>query len=347
MTAASTAGCGGTRATTRRRACEVAAVCVLVVAAGCGSSEVVGPSDVLRRPDLSRPPDVPPGATPVTITGQVLDDHSSQGVSAARVAVESGALRGLATVTDANGRFTLTGAFESPTQLRISKTGYATTMPVWTCSGSCETTAPLSVAMTMLFVDLSGNYAFTISADPSCTDLPPAARTRSYQATMYLFYGSPDQYYQVQLAGADFQGNSSGPFNWFFASVSGDWRTNAVTLSMEILPPEVIERIPPNSYVSYGGVAAGPVPSNLSTIATTFDGSIEFCSLKSPMRPDYDCTQEKADPTPSQPVSYGRCESKQHRIVLERRGDAGATNLAVPSRRPERRAASSLFNRVR
>ena len=51
-----------------------------------------------------------------------------------------------------------------------------------------------------------------------------------------------------------------------------------------------------------------------------FSGWIDFCALKLPMGPDYQCLPEKrADPTPSEPVSFARCDSKNHRLLLTRR----------------------------
>ena len=84
--------------------------------------------------------------------------------------------------------------------------------------------------------------------------------------------------------------------------------------------PAVIERVSTNTYVAYSGTARTSTTAGAPTMTAGLDGWIEFCALKQPMDEDYACREDRrADSTSGQPVTYARCESRNHQIVLTRR----------------------------
>jgi hypothetical protein len=206
--------------------------------------------------------------------------------------------------------------------VRATKEGYDGITIRWTCLDSFCSPAPvLMFTLRGLTppVDIAGNYTVTMSADPACADIPSAARTRTYSGSLGL-YEFVDWNYRAQLAGATFLADQGGFFpvlDAFGARVAADY----VVLDLDDFGgPAVVEQIAPNTYLAYWGEAAVSVASGSSTISATFDGYVEFCATKSPMEHGYECRQDqRADPTPSQPVTYTRCESKNHQLVLTRR----------------------------
>ena len=284
------------------------AACVLLVLStvGCDSRPPTQPGAL-----------VPPSQSGPVIAGQVYDT-ALRPLAGVRLEVVDGQHAGLSTVTDEVGHYVLTGLFVSPTTVRASKRDYADATKAWTCSGSScnRIDGPiLSFELRGLFpsVDLAGNYFVTLSADPACAELPSPARTRTYLASAI----GQTTAYRVELAGDTFLDSLLGfSYNYIYANVAGDH----VGLFLLTGEPSVVERISTNTYVAYSGTARTSTTAGASTITAALDGWIDFCALKQPMDPDYACpADQRADPTPSQPVTYARCESKNHQIVLTRR----------------------------
>src|SRR5262245_29785593 len=98
---------------------RIAAVLVVLAASACG------------RPGLSSPDT---GSGPV-ISGVVIDAEQA-GIPGARLQVLDGKHAGRSTHTDGLGIFTLTGPFDSPTTVRVTKAGYVTATQTWSCSPS-------------------------------------------------------------------------------------------------------------------------------------------------------------------------------------------------------------------
>jgi hypothetical protein len=114
---------------------------------------------------------------------------------------------------------------------------------------------------------------------------------------------------------------------YFEAGTTGDFLALQFTVD-----PGLVDHIAPNSYAAAGGGASASVVPGASLIAATFDGYIEYCRLKdSSAFPVEGCIagdSALAEPTPSQPVTYARCESKNHPMVFTR-ADTAAANVTA------------------
>jgi hypothetical protein len=280
-----------------------------LVLAACGGDSP------LTRPSPTSPSSQLPLPSGPVISGEVYDT-ALRSIAGARVEIIGGTRAGLWTLTGPDGRYVETGPFASPTIVRASKEGYVDKMLTWSCSGSSCNQNPGPILSFMLTgleppVDLAGDYTVTISADPACVDLPATARSRTYEGTI-----NPSSRGRVALTGAAFHRNLYNSFNGFDAAVAGDF----VRLFLDGAPwPAVVEETSVNTYLSFAGSASTTVAPGAS-ISATLNGWIEFCTLKSPMLEGYSCEEhERAEPTPSQPVTYARCESSNHHIVLARR----------------------------
>ena len=195
----------------------------------------------------------------------------------------------------------------------------------------CNSGSPASPDATPGVFNFAGNHAVTMTADAACTDLPSTARTRTYSATAVLYPtplpnlpegGTP---YLVQMSSATFQPNPSWAeyaYGTFPVAVAG----NVLTFPLLTFDgrPGLVEITSSHTYVAFSGNATASPIRGTSTVSATFDGWIEFCARKSPMSETDDgypgcAVADRADPTPSQPVTFARCTSTNHRIVFERR----------------------------
>jgi len=300
---------------------RIAAVLVVLAASACGSSSPSWPSPV------------PTGSGPV-ISG-VVRDAAQAPIPGARLEVVDGKHAGLSTHTDNLGIYTLTGPFDSPTTVRVTKAGYVTATQTWSCTRSSCNRDPgplLSFVLNLIspVIDFAGSHTVTMSADLACTDLPSTARTRTYSASAVLRPGGLPNLptgtaYLVQMSGATFHTNpfwTDYAYGTFPVAVSGD--ALMFPLVQFYGAPGLVEVTSSHSYVAFSGNATASVAPGASTISATFDGWIEFCARRSPMSeaddgyPGCELT-DRADPTPSQPVAYARCTSSNHQIVFTRR----------------------------
>jgi len=225
----------------------------------------------------------------------------------------------LSTVAGADGSYELTGNIASPTMVRVAKEGYVT-----------ETRAaswlPDPARALMLFtlearsqpVDVSGEYTVTLTADNACPNLPSEARSRTYTASIVPTSLARTRY-SVTVQGGSLVIVYSDTFE---AGVAGDF----LNVLFEALPadyPALMEQIAPNTYVAFRGTATAAVTPAPSVISAAFDGRIDYCALKSPLGTDdieaCGYPGSRLEPTPSQPVTYARCESKNHRLTFTRR----------------------------
>ncbi len=278
--------------------------------AGCGS-----PSTPLS------PSNAPSSSS---IGGFVLDS-AFRSVAGARVEVLDGPEAGISTTTDTAGQFSLTGTFDPTTRFRATGEGYVAATQTWSCSvGSCPGPtgarpwlgfylAPLTTP-----VNIAGDYTLTFIADSACADLPAAARTRTYLATIALDAkpNTPvNTWFNVAVSGAPFLGR----FNSFGIGVAGDYLGFWLHGGHD---PPLVEQLAPNAYLAFSGNAAASVGSSgAATISTPFQGWIEYCELKSPMGATYNCGTSPftGEPIPGLAVVYSHCQSENHQLILRRR----------------------------
>ena len=120
-----------------------------------------------------------------------VTDTAYRPVAGARVEVVDGPSAGVAAVSDADGQFVLSGQFSAATQFLASKEGHESRTQPWSCSvavcpGAVNAQPWLGFYLTVHepTVNIAGDYHLTFIADSACTDLPEAARSRSYRATV-------------------------------------------------------------------------------------------------------------------------------------------------------------------
>ena len=286
-------------------------VLVALACTSCGASNgITGPT--------TDPSQVPPQRT---VWGWV-QDSAFRRISGAQIAVVG---TGLSTVTGADGSYELTGGIASPVTVRVAKEGYITQTRTFNWPTGCVDVPCVRTAETFVLavvgqsVDISGDYTMTLSADSACTDLPSEARSRTFTASIVPTVPARTQY-NFTVGGGSLVRNAIYGQN----GVAGDF----ITLSLRSFPygPALVDQIGPNTYVTFDGTATSTVPPAPSVISAAFDGLISYCSLKRPIRlNDVDdlesCGDEgsRLEPTPSQPVTYASCYSKNHRMVLARR----------------------------
>src|SRR5262249_37478225 len=148
-----------------------------------------------------------------------------------------------------DGLFTLTAAISVGGRLRASKDGYE------------PATTPFQVSPLMLFlavtgtVNLVGRYTLTVEADPHCADLPPAARKRTYDATVTRSWGSNPS---IQLS-------LTGPSLDRYFHVLSLYAERA-TVNFDLSDNGIVEEVEDETYFTLGGVgtASGATESLIS-----------------------------------------------------------------------------------
>lgn len=154
--------------------------------AGCGSNAPTGPTSTGA------------GALPVTfsLSGRVVD-VAGVAIHGAVVTIVDGTE---STLTDGNGHYELRRLPGGPLAVRASKDGYVAS----TSRVELPRTYPADfvLAFTGPSFNLAGDYTVTFTADPACTQLPPAARSRTYNASIAPLLRANE--YWGSLSGARF-----------------------------------------------------------------------------------------------------------------------------------------------
>jgi hypothetical protein len=279
-------------------------IALLVLAyslAGCNSRSPVAPAPT-SPPGVS----VAPPTTAYEVFGYVADT-AFRPLAGVAVEVLDGPQAGMLLTSGAAGAFTYSATFGGSVTVRATKEGYIT--------ATKGIQANPSLGRAWIFFELApigqpvqaaGDYALTIAADTTCTALPDELRTRAYAARVVLRTNSDSP------ANMRFDGSVSGAAfvsNLFWIGVAADY----VAISLEGEGPSVVEKVAPDAYLSFYGTAGSSVAaSTLSTITSAFDGSIEYCVVKSPTSLYDDCYEGRA-------VTREVCQSKSHQLTLARR----------------------------
>ncbi len=255
----------------------------------------------------TRPPTGPSPAPPVVVSGSVYDS-AFRPLGGVKVEALDGASAGTSTITNGVGGFVLFGTFDESVTFRASKEGYvAGTATLKRNSGGLWLSFTLTVVAAP--VAIAGEYTVTLVADSACAGgLPEGARERTYPATISpsTYPGAPPQtQFDVTLTGAPFLAG----YGSFYLGVAGDY----VAIFVGDHGPLVVEQLAPNTYLALDGWTGVSVEGpSVSTISAPFQGSFEYCELKSAMGSYYDCPA-------AQVISKARCDSSNHRLVLTRR----------------------------
>ena len=239
----------------------------------------------------SRVPPPGPAAAPaarVVTRGGTVRNRAYVPVQGAKVEVVDGPSAGTTTTTDGGGLFLLTGDFNQAETIRVSKEGYS--------DKSLNFASFLEFVLEALAppIDLRGDYTATLLADPACQGLPEELRTRTYRLT-------------IQSGSGRFTHPSFlTDYNELATYISG----NQVTFSTEFDGhPWLVERIAENSYLGVHVAGSVTVETGATTISIPVRGYIRYCE-NSPMSSGFLCSAGQAFP---------RCESTNHRLILDRR----------------------------
>jgi hypothetical protein len=289
----------------------IATLALSALLTSCDSQS--GTTDVTSGP--TTPSGIANSQTGELISGTVADSAFRK-IAGARIEILEGPGAGLSTISNAAGEFSLAvpGKVEENMRIRASKDGHvAATKPP---QPHCEPCNPKRWVHFYLDVleppaQLAGDYTLTFIADPACANLPEAARTKTYQATVAAarIYppGSPASSitsYEVSIKGCVF----SDTFTYLALNDAGHF----VNISIgDHSDPGVAERVDPNTYFTVGGWTTVAVASPVTTISAPFQGWIEQCELHAAVGDRYECG-------PAQAASAARCDAKAHEIVFRR-----------------------------
>lgn len=285
----------------------ICGVVLLVLAAGiaaCESSRASMPSAPTSLPQPAQP------STAISVSGYVYDS-AFRALAGAVIEVLDGSQAGLSATADATGRFMLSGNFDDSTRFRASKEGHVdSTGNLGPRCATCDTARYIYLVLGVLAppVEIAGEYSLTFVADSACTSIPGELQTRSYNATITPTADSrypANTSFRVTISGGQFLKGYEG----FPIGIAGD----LVAFELRGDGPYLVEEVAPNTYIGFDGRAEASVgTSRVSTISASFQGSVDYCALKSPMGQYYECRAGLA-------TARAECESKSHQLILTRR----------------------------
>ena len=259
-------------------------------------------------------PSPPPPTLPVTQSTSVLvygyvADTLLRPLAGATVEVLDGPQAGVVVTSIGTGQFSLSGTFDDTTRFRASKAGLVPA--TGTLAPKCATCSGRSLSFYLAVaaepVSIAGDYTLTLTADPACPSLPDDVRTRTYTATIVPAPWPNTPANSVLMATVS--GGAFLPYyNWFVVGVAG----GDVGIELRGDGPSIIEDLGAHRYVAFDGRADVRVAASVvSTITAPFDGSIDYCELKSDIGPYYNCG--------SGATANVQCTSKNHLLTLTRR----------------------------
>jgi hypothetical protein len=254
---------------------------------------------------------IPTSASGNASISGVVYDHALRQLAGAKVEVIDRGPGDISTITDATGRFALSGPFLGATRLRASMEGHVSA----TATANPSRWIEFHLASRAAVESIAGTYTLTVTADASCGSLPEELRTRTHTAT--VTFNSV-----WQLATLNFDVWISGPE--FLEGFDSSERFGVELTDDEARfwlgdshgQPAFVEQLSATTYLAIGGKSSTPVVPGSSSIATSMDGYIEYCVMKS--RTDipvegylYHCAPDKA-------LARARCESNNHRLNWDR-----------------------------
>jgi hypothetical protein len=219
------------------------------------------PPDVTTPP----PPPPPPASVELSVSGRVVD-NVYRPLAEARVEVVEGSGAGAVSITSGSGEYELPGVFSGPIAVRASKVGYVAQMQSVTLHPIPSGRHQLGFILDRPSESLAGAYTVIVDADPACSELPPAAHRRTYEASATP--ASVSNTYRVSLSGARFSASRGS----MFALVSG----NSVRFDIDPYSDMIVtEELTPSTTLSFwGSSAVGDIGPSISV---PLEGEFEYC----------------------------------------------------------------------
>ena len=288
----------------RRHACAAVGLVPVTLLLGCGSTK--------SPTEPTPPPAVAPALQDFRLSGGV-GDTARRPLSGAKVEVLDGARVAAVATTDDAGRFSMPGTFTGYITLAASKDGYVRQMrplvppgrplPDMNPGGKWE--VYFSLAPVGAPANIAGVYSLTLSAASSCTNLPAAARARSYTATIVPGAGSTT--FLVGLSDARFLSlvpcigppQASCTYNQLSIGIAGDFVSMGTT--------GIVEHLQDTTYLVIAGGAAESFGA--SGMSAPFDGSFQYCASEPVWTSGeyWECQGSI------------QCDSRHHQLTLVRR----------------------------
>ena len=281
---------------------------VFMVALGCGPRSTSTPTATSPSP----PPPIPPPSPPahLILNGYVYDT-AFRSVGGATVTLLDGAQAGASTQSNETGRFSFAGTFTDPTNMGVSKSGYAAA--TGTAKSNNSSTGALwgFVVLDELArpVDIAGDYSLTIAADGACAGIPDDVRTRTYAASIRPTSDSHTQP-GTSLTLTVNDGTFLPNYGRFAIGVAGNDVAFIVYSGEDF---GLVEKIGPGTFLAIGGMATVSIGTGpVTTISTPFSGDIDYCALQSDAGWTYQCNSGPR-------TAYQHCASTHHQLTVRRR----------------------------
>ena len=241
----------------------------------------------------------------------VIQDSAFRLLAGARLEVLDGASAGTTGVADGNGVVTVNGTFTSETHFRATHNGHESVTQRWSCSvpvcgGNAQPWLNFQLRPDSPAIDLAGEYTLTITAGPSCSEIPHESRSRSHQVTLSprVRAGTGDVLgYEVRLSSSTLLEVT----RQFIVGVAGDFVRFGLA-SGHGDEPGLVERIGENRYVTYLGSAAGTASTRPASFTLPFDGVVSDVTLPTPLTSTAIGTI----------VSQSSCTASDHRFTFAR-----------------------------
>ena len=246
--------------------------------------------------DSPTSPTSPPAAVQPWAGRGAVHDTIGRPIAGARVEVQEGPQRGLAVLTDEQGRFSFDAVFMAGFTAKATKPGYRDQIAV---IRSADNPGWFHLDSVNGSVNFTGDYAMTFTADAACTAIPGYARRRTFDVTNS---SSGPSSYLVSVAGGQYGAAAPGAGyfnNVLYAGVFED------VFALYLSDPPLWERFPQGSYLMVSGEAKGSVgelPARLR-----LDGWFTYCAEIVPGN------------EPKCAVSEVVCRSSNHQLTVGRR----------------------------
>ncbi len=267
---------------------QLLAASLVLVGLGPGCNRSPTSPTAFRQP-VQNVPASPAAPTAQRLHGYV-SDTAFRPMGGVRLEVLSGPDAGKELNSDPEGAFAYVGAFSGGVSIRATKEGYLPMTSSVFCCASDSAWVSFLLSPVAPPIEAAGNYTLTITVSSACPGFPDDALVRSYQAKLTKHTAATvpaNTQFDGSITGAQFAPYS----NVFWVGVAGDY----LAVSTEGEGPSIVEQIGPKSYIAYMGAAGASVPSGSpTTISAPFNGSVEYCELKSPIGQYYDCSDSLA-----------------------------------------------------